>query len=45
MNAFRLYLALVTLALGSYTLMVGADHGWNLLPLFFAAIADGSWQG
>lgn len=45
MNAFRIYLALVTLALGSYTLMVGAEHGWNLLPLFFAAIAEGTWQG
>lgn len=45
MNTFRIYLALVTLALGSYTLMVGAGHGWNLLPLFFAAIGEGTWQG
>lgn len=45
MNAFRIYLALVTLALGAYTLTVGFAHGWNLLPLFFAAIGEGTWQG
>lgn len=45
MNAFRIYLVLVTLVLGAYTLIVGTAHGWNLLPLFFASISEGIWQG
>ncbi len=25
--------------------MVGINHGWNLLPIFLANIADMSWSG
>ena len=45
MKLFRLYLVVVLISLGVYTLMVGSQHGWNLLPIFFANIADMSWPG
>jgi hypothetical protein len=45
MTFFRTYLVLVVGCLGVYTLLVGLEHGWNLLPLFFEAIAQRSWQG
>ena len=45
MTLLRTYLVLVFACLGTFTLMVGVEHGWNLLPLFFGAIAQGSWQG
>lgn len=35
MAIFRTYLVIVIAVLGLYTLMVGAEHGWNLIPLFF----------
>jgi hypothetical protein len=45
MNRFRIYLVLVLLTLGGYTLAVGSRHGWNLLPLFFGDIAALTWAG
>ena len=45
MNAFRAYLVVVVVALGSYTLLVGFQHGWNLLPIFFADIGAMAWPG
>ena len=45
MTMFRAYLVLALICLTIYTLMVGNTHGWNLLPLFFAAIGELSWQG
>ena len=45
MQAFRLYLIVVIVCLGTYTLLVGINHGWNLLPLFFADIAALTWPG
>ena len=45
MNAFRAYLWFLIIALGAYTLMVGSNHGWNLLPVFFSNIAAMDWQG
>jgi hypothetical protein len=45
MIAFRCYLVCLVLALGGYTLLVGMEHGWNLLPIFFADIAAGTWPG
>lgn len=45
MNLFRIYLVVLTVGLGAYTLVVGMHHGWNLVPLFFAALAEGTWQG
>lgn len=45
MNAFRAYLVLVLLLLVGYTLAVGVNHGWNLLPVFFSSLAEVSWPG
>lgn len=44
MTLLRTYLVLAFACLGAYTLMVGMEHGWNLLPPFFEAIAQGSWR-
>jgi len=45
MAAFRVYLAIVILYLGAYTMIVGLNHGWNLLPIFFGDIAAMTWPG
>lgn len=45
MNAFRAWLALFTLALGGYTVAVGMQHGWNLLPVFFGDMLAMGWPG
>lgn len=45
MTWFRIYLVLVLLGLGAYTLLVGFQHGWNLLPIFFGDIAAMTWPG
>lgn len=45
MRVFRLYLFATLVALATYTLLVGSQHGWNLLPLFFASIATMAWSG
>jgi len=45
MTAFRIYLLIVIVCLGTYTVIVGANHGWNLLPIFFADIGALAWPG
>lgn len=45
MKAFRIYLAVVILCLGTYTMIVGLKHGWNLIPVFFADIIAMTWPG
>lgn len=45
MAAFRGYRVLVLAGLTGYTLMVGIDHGWNLLPPFFSSISEMTWSG
>lgn len=45
MTAFRVFLLVFFLCLGGYTVVVGMNHGWNLLPLFFADIAAMTWAG
>ena len=45
MTMFRIYLAGVVAMLGIYTAIVGANHGWNLLTIFFADIAAMTWHG
>lgn len=45
MTAFRLFLLVLLIALAVYTFMVGAEHGWNLVPPFFAEIQAMTWQG
>jgi hypothetical protein len=45
MNLFRIYLVLLIVGLGAYTLLVGLNHGWNLIPIFFSNINAVDWQG
>lgn len=45
MNLFRIYLVVVFSCLTVYTLIVGSNHGWNLLPIFFSNIAEMTWSG
>jgi hypothetical protein len=45
MTAFRAYLILVLLCLTGYTLVVGINHGWGLIPIFFANITAIDWPG
>ena len=45
MNLFRLYLVSALATLLGYTLLVGGNHGWQLLPIFFSDIAEMSWNG
>jgi len=45
MSAFRTYLAIVFACLGAYTMIVGLNHGWNLLPVFFGDMAAMTWPG
>ena len=45
MTQFRLFLFVCLLAIAGYTSIVIANHGWNLLPVFFGDIADWSWRG
>ena len=45
MVAFRIYLVIVVVCLGTYTMIVGLNHGWNLLPIFFRDIAAMTWPG
>lgn len=45
MTLFRILLLILLAGLLVYTLMVGAAHGWNLIPPFFAEIQVVSWQG
>ena len=45
MAAFRVFLVVFFLCLGGYTAIVGMNHGWNLLPVFFADIVAMTWPG
>lgn len=45
MTGFRVLLIAAWLALVSYTVVVIADHGLNLLPVFFGDIAKVAWSG
>ncbi len=45
MMGFRILLVLMLLALTGYTGVVIANHGWNLLPVFFGDMAAMTWPG
>jgi hypothetical protein len=45
MTPFRALLILFLLAVGGYTAVTIAGHGWNLLPDFFGAVSAFTWQG
>lgn len=45
MMGFRALLVAIFVLILGYTLPVGGAHGWNLVPVFFAAIGEMGWQG
>lgn len=45
MKLFRAYLVVALTGLTAYTLVVGFNHGWNLLPIFFSNITEMTWSG
>ena len=45
MNAFRMFLVAVFVVIAGYTLVVIADHGLNLLPVFFGDMTKMQWPG
>ena len=45
MRAFQVFLGLVFISIVAYTVVVGATHGWDLLPLFFGDMLAMTWQG
>ena len=45
MIALRVYLVVALVCLTGYTLVVGMNHGWNLLPIIFSNIAEMAWPG
>lgn len=42
---FRVYLVVVLACLTGYTLFVGLNHGWGLLPIFLSNITEMTWCG
>jgi len=45
MTGFRILLVAMVGVLAPYTAVVIADHGWNLLPVFFGDIGKLAWPG
>jgi hypothetical protein len=45
MNALRMFLVAVFLVIAGYTLVVIANHGLNLLPVFFGDMIKMQWPG
>ncbi len=45
MALFRLFLIVCLVAIASYTSATIANHGWNLLPVFFGDMAAMAWPG
>lgn len=45
MTLFRLFLAACLIALVAYTSATIANHGWNLLAVFFGDMAKMGWAG
>lgn len=45
MNAFRLFLLIVIVSILIITGIVGFNHGWNVLPIFFGDMLSLTWPG
>lgn len=45
MTLFRLFLLACLAAIVGYTSVTIANHGWNLLPIFFGDMAAMGWPG
>lgn len=45
MTAFRFLMAVFFIAIAAYTAVTIANHGWNLVPIFFGDMATMAWPG
>lgn len=45
MTVFRAFLAIIFVAIGVYTAIVGANHGYGLFTVFFGDMAAMGWPG
>lgn len=45
MTAFRIFLGAYLTVLVVYTVIVGMNHGWNLIPVFFGDMMALTWPG
>ena len=45
MPLFRLFLLACMITIAAYTSVTIANHGWNLLPVFFGDMAQMAWPG
>ena len=45
MTAFRILLIIITIGIIIFTAIVGFNHGWNLLPIFFGDMVAMTWPG
>jgi len=45
MTAFRIFLGAFFAVLFVYTAIVGINHGWNIMPIFFGDMAAMTWPG
>lgn len=45
MLAFRVFMATLFVALTIYTAITIANHGWNLVPVFFGDMKAMTWPG
>lgn len=45
MTGFRAYLGAMALTIFLYTVVVIANHGWDLLSVFFGDIGEMAWPG
>ena len=45
MTALRTFVAFTFIVLGGYTVIVGANHGWDLFSVFFGDMTLMGWPG
>ena len=45
MNYFRILLCTMIIWIICFTMIVGINHGWNLIPIFFRDIISLTWPG
>jgi hypothetical protein len=45
MTALRIFVAFIFIVLAGYTVIVGANHGWDLFSVFFGDMALMGWAG
>ncbi len=45
MTAFRIWMLIQFTAITAYTIPVGLEHGWDLVPVFLSDILRMNWPG